>query len=270
MIEVKYVGGLGNNLFQYAIGRILAEELGYELKADPIKGFPKTYKKIKGKNYSNYKKIILEGQKINIKKILNSKEKNYIILDGYFQRYEYYEKHKNKIKNWFKFEKNFKKNKQDILLNIRRGDFVQIGQALPKEYYEKALSKAKYEKIYITTDDSNDPFVKYFVKKYDAIITNNNYLDDFRFISSFDKIIMSQSTFCWWATFLSNAKEIYFPIPKKGYWSLNSEVDLRVDEKRYKYIKLKYYYKMSFFEFKFYIFKRIRKKMMTGLKMVVG
>lgn len=40
MIEVRYRNRLGNNLFQYALGRILAEEKGYALKAAPIAGFP--------------------------------------------------------------------------------------------------------------------------------------------------------------------------------------------------------------------------------------
>lgn len=30
-------------------------------------------------------------------------------------------------------------------------------------------------------------------------------------ISSFNKIILSRSTFSWWAAFLSNAAEIYYP-----------------------------------------------------------
>lgn len=268
MIEVKYVGGLGNNLFQYALGRILAEELGYELKVKPIKGFPKTYKKIKGKNYSGYKKLILLGQKVNLKKILKSKEKRHIVLQGYFQRYEYYKKYKNKIKKWFKFNNKFKKNSKNVLLNIRRTDFVELGQALPKEYYEKSLSKSSFKTVYITTDDSNDPFVRYFVQKYNAIITNNNFLDDFYFIASFDKIIMSQSTFCWWAAFLSNAREIYFPIPKKGYWSKKSEIDLRVNEKRYNYIKIKSYHLMNLNEKLYYLLFILKRKINTGVKLV--
>ena len=43
MIDVKYNGGLGNNLFQYCFGRILAERLGYALAAPPIPGFAGTY-----------------------------------------------------------------------------------------------------------------------------------------------------------------------------------------------------------------------------------
>jgi hypothetical protein len=46
---------------------------------------------------------------------------------------------------------------------------------------------------------------------------------------------MSNSTFCWWFTFLSNAKEIYFPVlngNRCGSWclqSINSGIDLRLD-----------------------------------------
>ncbi len=38
MIEVRYKGRLGNNLFQYCFGRILAESLGFTLKAEYIEG----------------------------------------------------------------------------------------------------------------------------------------------------------------------------------------------------------------------------------------
>jgi hypothetical protein len=48
MIEVRYKGQLGNNMFQYCLGRILAEELGFALQAGPISGFSNTEEKIGG------------------------------------------------------------------------------------------------------------------------------------------------------------------------------------------------------------------------------
>ena len=42
MVKVRYKARLGNNLFQYCLGRILANELGFVLQADPIPGFPNT------------------------------------------------------------------------------------------------------------------------------------------------------------------------------------------------------------------------------------
>jgi hypothetical protein len=48
MIEVRYKGRLGNNMFQYCLGRILAEGLGFALKADPIPAFPSTAQYVDG------------------------------------------------------------------------------------------------------------------------------------------------------------------------------------------------------------------------------
>ena len=42
MITVKYQGGLGNMLFQYCFGRMLATRLGYKLNASHINGFSST------------------------------------------------------------------------------------------------------------------------------------------------------------------------------------------------------------------------------------
>ena len=54
MIKVQYGGRLGNNMFQYCFGRILAEKLGYELIASPIMGFDETNQKVNGKRVEGY------------------------------------------------------------------------------------------------------------------------------------------------------------------------------------------------------------------------
>ena len=82
-------------------------------------------------------------------------------------------------------------------------------------------------------------------EKYNPIILKGDTLTDFRSLKSFKKIIISQSTFSWWAAFLSDADEVFFPLPEKGTARLINEwsdgrpdIDLVVsDEERYKYIK---------------------------------
>ena len=37
-VEVRFLGHLGNNLFQYALGRVLAEELGHALVCTSVHG----------------------------------------------------------------------------------------------------------------------------------------------------------------------------------------------------------------------------------------
>ena len=51
MITVKYNGTLGNNLWQYAVARIFAEERGLAFSAPSLKNFPQAAQKIRGKKY---------------------------------------------------------------------------------------------------------------------------------------------------------------------------------------------------------------------------
>jgi len=53
---------------------------------------------------------------------------------------------------------------------------------------------------------------------------------------------MSRSSFAWWGAYLSNAKEIYYPIPINGVWgeeNIRTDADFKVNEKRYIYVSQK-------------------------------
>ena len=51
MISVNYAGRLGNNIFQYCFGRILAEELGYMMNKN-LSEFEYA-KEVNGSNFSS-------------------------------------------------------------------------------------------------------------------------------------------------------------------------------------------------------------------------
>src|ERR1035438_1108189 len=106
MVEVIYDGGLGNYLFQYCFGRILAEKLGYKLVASPIPGIRGTYDVVDGHNYGTETILTLRGQKPDLSFLNNAESKNHLLLTGYFQRYEYYEQHGQRIRNWLAIEDN--------------------------------------------------------------------------------------------------------------------------------------------------------------------
>lgn len=241
MINVEYIGRTGNNLFQYCLGRIIAETLNYQLISKPIAGFNETYKKVNGKNNSNTKcdSLILKKHIIDLDSILKTKDNKNIFLKGYFQRYEYYKNYKDKIKLWLKPQNLLAISKNSLVVHVRRGDYVKLGYDLSFNHYEKMINCLKYDKLYIVTDNPNDPFFNKF-NKYNPVIVCNNPLNDFNFMASFNKIIISPSSFSWWAAFLSSAEEIIYPITKKGIWGYESrpDIDLRVlDEKRYMYVE---------------------------------
>lgn len=241
MVEVHYIGRLGNNLFQYCFGRILAERLGYKLCAKPILHFPGTYARIEGASCSHPEEH-LSDQMIDLNTVLDDKTDRKIVLSGFFQRFEYYKDYQEQIRNvWLNTGAEEEKvGRDDLVVCVRRTDYTVIGWDLPFSYYQEAIERMDFERLYICADDKKDPWLKHF-EKYRPILSDRNAMDDFNFISSFDKIICANSTFHWWATFLSNASQIIMPIPARGCWSPCEiypivHIDLRIDLPNYQYL----------------------------------
>jgi len=243
MIEVKYRGRLGNKLFQYCLGRIIAESKNYELSCKPISGFVGTYKNVRGLSLTN-DELYLAGQKISLKEILHSNKDQKIFLEGFFCRYEYYESHRNQIRTWLRMEPSSRGEilkKNDVVIHVRGADYKKhvglknIFSIASFSNYEKILDENKYEKIYVVTDDPELDVVIDLKKKYGANIESSDAISDFKFIKSANNIIFSNSTFGWWAAYLSDAKNIH--VICEGFFNENvkTNMDLLVDEDRYTY-----------------------------------
>ena len=99
MIDVRYRDRLGNRMFEYCLGRILAEKLDFALQADALPGFPNTGQKIAGLSFEEPEQL-LSGHKINWDEVRADRSHRRIVLDGWFQRYEYYRPWRREIQKW--------------------------------------------------------------------------------------------------------------------------------------------------------------------------
>ena len=55
-------------------------------------------------------------------------------------------------------------------------------------------------------------------------------MDTFALMLQFRRIVIANSSFSWWAAFLSNADEVYYPRPVSGLWSLETpRINLAMD-----------------------------------------
>lgn len=249
MVEVQFNKNcrFGNNLFTYCMGRILAERFGYYLNCE-VKGFdiekyihnfPNFKEKIDGKVIIKPRfNVAYSPQEISHK--INNIQHNprKLIVRGLFQRYEYYQPHKKNIKQWLDFDKpSPQAGDNDLVIHIRIGDFKPRGWVLPFSFYEKCIDHAKPSKIYLVTDSPENSYFRQF-DKYNYEIISESPWDDFSFISSSNQICVANSTFSWWAGFLSNAEKIYAPLFDLRYNFRQQRTDHYVwDEKRYHYIK---------------------------------
>lgn len=254
MVTVVYDGGLGNWLFQYCFGRILAEELGYRLRAPGIPGMPGTFEEVDGADHSALEARVLRGQKPDLSFLAAGGPHN-LLLTGYFQRYEYYLPHLARIRRWVAVEDTIPADVTpgDVVLSIRRGRDYIPRWGLPLSYYATALSSLRYDRVFICTNEPDDPFVRHLADKYSAVVRAGSFqggkmlpdyvagaLDNFIFIKKFDKIVLSNSSFPWWAAFVSDATEIVGPRPAHGLWAPNDpasrNMNLEVPEQRYRFI----------------------------------
>jgi len=241
---------LGNRLWGFCVAKIIATELDYDLHCKSIWGFPNTYSytpHIPGNAYSWEHHECHHD--IDIAGITRNKTPRNISINGYFQKYQYIEPYADIIrKEWLKIDPAMLHavDKDDIVVHVR----FHVGQAPTNfEYYEKALAMTHYKQLYICTDEPFHPYLKQF-EPYNPIIKSTQSFEsyfystswdevtrknigDFAFMASFNKIIISYSTYAWWAAFLSNATEIYAPwSPRTG----NTHYG-KVNEARYTYIE---------------------------------
>jgi len=219
VIIVNKKGRLGNSLFQYTFGRIIHEKTGQKLFTHLKNSNIPEIKDIEGIIKPNY--LLLkdyaecEGNIINIDEIIQYNCG--FILDGFFQHKSYYESRRNEIKSWL-FD--IKKTELDTAaVHLRFDDYTQINWHLPESYYNECLKLSSSKKLLIFTDDPHHNYVKKLIS-LGGELSNLSDIDDLKKMASCNEIIMSRSSYSWWAAFLSNANKVYFPRPKNGWWSI--------------------------------------------------
>lgn len=216
MVDVKFDGRFGNNLFQYTYARLFAIKNNLALISNlPPNDIISTAEYIGGEFHTTPIINIKEDYNdINWSFINDSNIKGCYYFEGFFQRYSFYENDLELIKTFFNYEHVDVDNYDDVVIHLRLTDYKIVNGGyvtLPQEYYFNLLEKLKFKKLYIVTDDPNDSYITPFINKYDCEIISQSAKHDFYFMMRFNTIIAANSTFSWWAAFLSKAKNKYLP-----------------------------------------------------------
>jgi hypothetical protein len=238
MISIEYKGRLGNNIYQYCFGRILAKKFNTGLSCESL-----PFKNTIGFGGNSHQNTVnLSGHVVDIESL--DPNVNYNLV-GYYQRYEYYKDHKNEIKEWLEIDEGYRKpGENDLVVHVRGGDLYRWkrsdevhSQQIPisVQQYLSIINTIKFEKIFYVTEFIDDEITQKLNQIVPGEIINQSVLEDFYFISKAKKIIMSHSSLAWWASWVSDASEIHCPLI--GFWHPNSnrnDVDTIVNnEERY-------------------------------------
>ena len=182
-VEVRYLGHLGNNLFQCALGRILAEELGSALVcrampdargwgvvedmsgivdrfASQSSAFADAPQTLPGQacdtpqlRYVIGEKHSWSGHGINLPYLLRHGHGQRIILHGYFQRAEYYLPYRQRIARWFALPDDSalpRLDARDVLVHLRQSlDMLLLDRAIDMRFYVEALTDMAPARVYV-------------------------------------------------------------------------------------------------------------------------
>ena len=232
MIIVKITGGLGNQMFQFALASILAKNADSKLylEIDFFKSIqkgvtPRDFQlNIFNNQYSFLSVMDIEKlmgdagiiklikKTLGVKTLTTYKEKSLnfdsnvleitspVYLKGYFQSYKYFRGNKRFVRDLFKFDTESLKGK-----NI---------------YYLKAInilsSKISSFKLFFFSDDMDwvkENFSSINVDKFFIEQEQKNDWVDMFLMSSCDHQIIANSSFSWWGAWLNsnNSKIVVAP-----------------------------------------------------------
>jgi len=161
MVEVIYTGRLGNRLFQYCFGRIVAEHLGWQLRADSIKGFPATQCRITGVQFSEPVLKLQGDAVVDFSAFLEDTGPCRLVVRAWMQRFEYYRPYVTRIRQWLEPEPPVAGSfpvagPNDLLLNFRLGaDYLERNWILHPAFYAQVLELENHVgKIYVCYDSA--------------------------------------------------------------------------------------------------------------------
>ena len=149
--------------------------------------------------------------------------KKILFFDGYFIHNWKYEEIKElfsqlKLRPIYLKRDHIKICNENVIIHVRGGDFLKIKHLNICDiyYYKKAIEyslRKGFNTFKVISEDRQygkeiiKEMKKYFIDLKISILKSNSIKNDFNIIRSSKLAILSNSTFSWWASFLSNSKK---------------------------------------------------------------
>lgn len=229
IVSPTLAGGLGNQMFEVAAAASLANDNNALLAVNPNEHILPN----QGRNVKNYLENIfgkiLVDENPAIKEVYTWEPIYYkeipfkpnVKLRGHYQSFKYFDHNREYIKQLFTLPNKYSFDLTAI--QVRRGDYWKFPEHHPlltPEYYIKAVKKLNCKEIAIFSDDIQWCQTNL---KFDSDV-NVQYMggysdwDELCKMAGCQNIIISNSSFGWWAAYLNNRadKQVFVPSPWFG------------------------------------------------------
>jgi len=262
MITTNLTGNFGNHMWQYAVCRTIAEKLGYEwgINSSPTHDyhngmnqmyfmdvdFGKEIENIQFEFYEDWTFYQGVNEHVNItmmdSKIFSISDNTKIFgkdgaLGAILQSEKYFENNESNVKSWFRINKDYeqtysqkldelgiKLDENTCVINFRGGEYRNIPNVIcRREYWRDSINHMLQlnpnMKFLVITDD---PDYANFFMPFQIPCYHGEIGFDFYVINKSKWVILSNSTFGWWAAWLNDVSNLIIS-PK--YWASHNNSD---------------------------------------------
>lgn len=225
---------VGNRMFQYAFGYVLADIKNTRLYTPELPNFNikssfnavnpvnAIYTKSYGNHYVDYDEL--------------KRTDRDVVVNSFVQKAKYYIPYRDKLTDQFWFEKKTI-NENSLVLHLRETDYRMINVFLGYDTYKSIIKNSGFNDIIIVTDNSECDTVKRLLSDGCRLNSQGNVTEfkasldsrdmfDWLTLANSANIALSQSSFSWWAAFLGKHNKIFFPYVKNNsMWKVDPERD---------------------------------------------
>jgi hypothetical protein len=220
VIHMYPSGRLGNQLFQYWVGKYLSSQLHqpvfyFENDFDyRMIGEPTWITDVflpKNRRPSNISKESVNSLE-DLQEILKNPKPDYYFFDSYCESALMVKKHEDFIRDLYTPEKPWGFNSR-IAVYIRLGDLrnkylKSFNDFL--RFVEDAVKSHPHLPPYIVSSDPKDPMVLKLIERNPGMTAISGQVhDDFRFLAESEVTISVNSTFSWWASWFNESGTHY-------------------------------------------------------------
>lgn len=156
-----------------------------------------------------------------------------IIVNSFLQKKSYFIEHQQFLRNRFTMVPGTSINGDKLIAHYRGTDYHSIGCHLDYSTYRKSIDASGFSNVTIVTDDPKAETVQKLIAD-GCQLSADTAKGDLNLLLNSENILISHSSYSWWAAFLGNHKKVIIPFMhnRKTMWPINpgkDDIDLVLD-----------------------------------------
>lgn len=239
VITAKLVGGMGNQMFQYAASLAQSRRLGVDLQLDISGVGTRSYQLDQWSGVERYLTTVPTTVTVHESGCRYQSLKDVVdgdVVDGYRQSEKYFGSIRRALLGifvpkpvldgrFYEFHDKLLHDENSVAIHIRRGDYTnpvqrQYHGLMGLDYYERALNYIRgvveYPSVYVFSDDPSWVQKNYHLTNYEHVDVHQEASNIF-LMSLCRHHIIANSSFSWWGAWLGEVNNHIVVAPEHWF-----------------------------------------------------